>query len=1220
MELCVELGSDLQRPTLQNRAVHVHLQVLTTLGFLATGSFQREYSLSSVRTLALLAAASRCSNLFQPVPFLPDELPSAFANKSTTYLDYSPKNIRTAPHFNAGWDRYPRHELARLANQRRLHWASRIAATSLLNFHPTQVFPLVLITLLQHLDFHLQQFTSIHLQDLPFFSAPAMVFRYTPTELHRLIPTLPPPAELLDSLRHFALLRRPPYVHRGSRRGFIYTTSGVNSIPALWTDSSHAGSSASSLRHHNSTRHQNTSSVNFFNLLTIQTTPSTAFKQKHLKIALFNTRSLNNKSLILNEFITDNKLDLLCLNETWQKPLDYYSLNQTTPAGYSYLDNPRTEGRGGGIAAIFNQNLKPRALSLPSAPSFEHLVFKLPGPKPLITAIIYRPPKPNPSFLSDLSDFTTTLFSISSSILLLGDFNLHIDSPDCKHAMDFLDFLTCSSFTQHTNFPTHNRGHILDLVCSTGLHIHNMSSVDLTISDHLAIIFDIDIPTPDPKQNRKITFRNLKSICPVTLSTCISNSLSCSTLPENPTPTDLVNTYNNILSTSLNTLAPLKTKTVTFSHSAPWFNPALHKLKKHLRQLERLCKKTGLAVHTLAYKDHMQHYKLALNKARSNYYSAIIHSGSSNPRSLFSTINKLLKPHDNTPSSFTPEKCDLLLAFFNSKTETIHHLLASSTTLQPEPTFSFSPPDTQLSTFSPITSADLSKILSTMKSSSSPLDPMPSQLVKDCFTPLAPLITDIINSSLTSGTVPSPLKLAAITPLLKKPGIGPEDLNNYRPISNLTFLSKLLERAVANQLKIHLLSNNLYETFQSGFRTHHSTETALLKVINDLLLSSDSGSLTILLLLDLSAAFDTVKHSILLNRLESIGITNTALAWFKSYLSDRFQYITINQHKSHTIPVVHGVPQGSVLGPILFILYILPLGLIIRRHGLKFHCYADDTQLYITTKTISPAILTTLTCCLTDIKNWMTHNFLKLNSNKTEIIIFGPKSSLPTCQNLTLDIDGHSVTPSPLVRNLGIYMDPTLSFKSHINHVVKTSFFHLRNIARLRSTLPTSAAETLVHAFITSRLDYCNSILYGLPSSVLQKPQYVQNSAARLLTGSPSRQHITPVLRQLHWLPIKQRIHFKILLFTYKALNNLAPSYLSDLLHRHAPTRKLRSADANLLTPTTSTKHRSIGDRAFAIAAPTLWNSLPLTIRNSDSLHSFKHNLKTHLFQSAYNT
>uniref|UniRef100_A0A8C5B5M7 Reverse transcriptase domain-containing protein n=1 Tax=Gadus morhua TaxID=8049 RepID=A0A8C5B5M7_GADMO len=344
-----------------------------------------------------------------------------------------------------------------------------------------------------------------------------------------------------------------------------------------------------------------------------------------------------------------------------------------------------------------------------------------------------------------------------------------------------------------------------------------------------------------------------------------------------------------------------------------------------------------------------------------------------------------------------------------------------------------------------------------------------------------------------SGTVPPPLKLPAVTPLLKKPGLDSDDPNNFRPISNLTFLSKLLKRAVATQLNQYLLSNiNLYETFQSGFRTHHSTETALLKVTNDLLLSSDSGSFTILLLLlDLSAAFDTVNHSILLSCLQSIGITDSALSWFTFYLSERFQYISINNHKSHTIPVSHGVPQGSVLGPILFILYMLPLGHIIPRHGLQFHCYADDTKLYITTTAITPAILLSPTVSWTSKPGWTT-----TSSNSTAIKLklssSAQKKNIPTYQNFSLCIDGHSVTPSPLVSNLGIIMDPTLSFKSHINSV--RSFFHLCNIARLRPTLSSSAAETLIHAFITCRLDYCNSILYGLPSTILQKLQYVQKT------------------------------------------------------------------------------------------------------------------------------
>ena len=204
-------------------------------------------------------------------------------------------------------------------------------------------------------------------------------------------------------------------------------------------------------------------------------------------------------------------------------------------------------------------------------------------------------------------------------------------------------------------------------------------------------------------------------------------------------------------------------------------------------------------------------------------------------------------------------------------------------------------------------------------------------------------LTIIVNNSLLDGQVPSAYKIAAITPIIKKPGLDPLEFSNYRPISNLSFLSKVLERTVASQLQYYLSANCLFEPFQSGFRPSHSTETALIKVTNDLLMPANIGALSILLLLDLSAAFDTVSHSILLSRLHDLGIRGTVLEWFKSYLTDRKQFVTLGGHTSHTSVVTQGVPQGSVLGPLLFIVYMLPLGHIIRSFKLNFHCNADDT-------------------------------------------------------------------------------------------------------------------------------------------------------------------------------------------------------------------------------------------------------------------------------------
>ncbi len=289
---------------------------------------------------------------------------------------------------------------------------------------------------------------------------------------------------------------------------------------------------------------------------------------------------------------------------------------------------------------------------------------------------------------------------------------------------------------------------------------------------------------------------------------------------------------------------------------------------------------------------------------------------------------------------------------------------------------------------------------------------------------------------------PKTLNWLLLSLSLKKPQLDPKDLVNYRLISNLPFLSKILEKVVSSQLYSFLEKNYICEDFQSGFRPSHSTETALIRVTNDLLLSSDRGCISLLVLLDLSAAFDTIDHNILLNRLENfVGISGSTLAWFKSYLSDRHQFVAVNEEVSYRSQVQYGVPQGSVLGPLLFTLYMLPLGNIIRKHGVSFHCYADDTQLYISSRPGETHQIEKLMECIVDIKNRMTSNFLLLNSENTKVLIIGPKT--PTGNNLEhcLTLDGCSVDSSSSVRNLGVLFDSNLSFDSHVSSICKTAFF-----------------------------------------------------------------------------------------------------------------------------------------------------------------------------------
>ena len=313
--------------------------------------------------------------------------------------------------------------------------------------------------------------------------------------------------------------------------------------------------------------------------------------------------------------------------------------------------------------------------------------------------------------------------------------------------------------------------------------------------------------------------------------------------------------------------------------------------------------------------------------------------------------------------------------------------------------------------------------------------------------------------------------------------------------------------------------------------------------------------------------------------------------------------------------------MGSGAGPWGYTTYTGSLGILIRVLFLLYHMFADDTQLHTSLRPSSKISQfqsrEKLEQGLEKVAGWMTENRLKLNSEKTEFILIGTRQQLKKMEYNSIRIGDDTVMAKPCIRNLGIWMDSELKMVDHVHHIQRVCYMNLRELRSIRKYLTVNATRSLVQAMVMSHLDYGNSLLYGINDGLLDKLQKVQNSAARLVLGLRKYDHIEQGRRNLHWLPVRYRILFKIAAITYKVLSTNQPAYLRELLEYQQTNCRLRSRSLHLLKVPKS-KLKQAGDRSFAVASPTVWNSLPHEVKASPSIETFRKKLKTHLFRIAY--
>jgi len=496
--------------------------------------------------------------------------------------------------------------------------------------------------------------------------------------------------------------------------------------------------------------------------------------------------------------------------------------------------------------------------------------------------------------------------------------------------------------------------------------------------------------------------------------------------PSNTSADEYLQLIEDIVITELDKVAPARTcrRRARPSAAGAFLSAEAIASKRQRRRLERVWLRTGSESARIQYCAACRAVNTTMNQSRADMIANSLNCANSK-KLKWNALRKLLHadraegPKVTNSSTFSQDFSKFLhdkIAGLQLKCSSIIHRNVPGCSFHD---FNLPHAGPLFSQFTPVTPAEVLNLINSTDLKSSPTDTIPSTVIKSCATSFSVIIANLANLSFSQGFFSTKFKTAQITPLLKKPSLNPDDLSNYRPISNLSTLSKLLERLALTRLSPHLLTSPSFNPFQSAYRKMHSTETALLHTLSNIYSHIDSGSSVLAVSLDLSAAFDTVPHSTLLSRLQqNFGIHGLPLLWLKSYLADRSQFVLVDGHCSSNLPLSTGVPQGSVLGPLLFSVFTSPIHSLISSFGLNHQQYADDTFIYCPLPSIDyAASLSNFEHCLSTLCTWFADNGLSVNPSKSDAILFFHKTENSNVSRFRLT----SLTLSFLSQTLSLY-------------------------------------------------------------------------------------------------------------------------------------------------------------------------------------------------------
>ena len=955
-----------------------------------------------------------------------------------------------------------------------------------------------------------------------------------------------------------------------------------------------------------------------FNQLSKETNSS--FSVFHL-----NGCSVSKRFSTISDYIStlNHKFSVYGFSETRFKetPLPLVHMND-----YSLVHTPRTHRGGGGVAMFVSDDLhyKPRKDLQFAGDSYESIFVEIScdNDKNIIVGTIYKSPDTCcKEFLHMLDKCLDKIIAENKQIYLMGDFNFDLlNHATHKSTGDFLNIMFSHNLLPLIDKPTRITPHsatLLDNIFTN--HVDNVFPSGILyydISDHLPV-FHLSNCNMKSHSTKNIRTRKINGPSIANFAYDLSQ-IDWSPVYDTENGDLAYNTFHDVISNLYNKHFPLSNSIMRKKNEVPrkpWITAGLlRSINKKQRLYRRFLLKPN-AVNEKHYKTYCNVLTTIMRRCKRSYYTNVFQSHRNNLAKTWRTINEILGKSRNQPlpDHFNNHGIDItdpsdIADSFNEYFTTIGPKLANS--IPHANSHHLHSCNSNISNslfFIPTDPEEIQKVVAKLKLGSAGLDDLNPMVFKQVIHLLALPLSHIFNMSLQSGIVPGKLKIAKVIPIYKKD--DPHKFSNYRPISVLPYFSKILERLVYNRLYNYLSRYSLLHNNQFGFRANHSTDMAITHLTQTVYDSLDKKIPTIGVFIDLSKAFDTINHDILLRKLSTYGIRGLTLTWFENYLNNRQQVVNFNSRLSSHLPITCGVPQGSILGPLLFLLYINDLSHVSSK--LSFLLFADDTNIFFSHPDIN-SLVATMNTELDKVASFFHANKLSLNVDKTSFMLFttrAMKNKLPAV--LDVRIDNKLINQVSHTKFLGIIIDDKLSWADHLSYISSKVARSAGILSKLRYDLPSVILKSLYDTLVLPHLSYCN-IAWGRAAASRLNPLFrLQKRAIRYITNADFRAHTGPLFANLKTLRLNDINDLCTAIFMFKAHKCLLPALFDNYFQYSATIHSHNTRRVNNFYP--PRVRSNLAANSIKVHGVNIWNSIPISIQNATSTSSFKHHFKSNL-------